>query len=44
MGDYDNALKIGEEALASDPDDTYFNDQVKKYQHAKQEAASGASR
>jgi tetratricopeptide (TPR) repeat protein len=44
MGDYDNALKIGKEALDSDPDDTYFNNQVKKYQHAKQEADSQASR
>lgn len=38
MGDFDNAIKIGEEALASDPKDTYFNDQVAKFKKAKAEA------
>jgi len=38
MGDFDNALKIGEEALAKEPNDTYFKDQVAKYKKAKAEA------
>jgi tetratricopeptide (TPR) repeat protein len=38
MGDFDNAIEIGEEALASDPKDTYFNDQVAKFKKAKAEA------
>lgn len=38
MGDFDNAIKIGEEALASDPKDTYYNDQVAKFKKAKAEA------
>jgi thiol-disulfide isomerase/thioredoxin/Flp pilus assembly protein TadD len=28
MGDFDNAIKIGKEALESDPEDQYFKDQV----------------
>lgn len=42
-GDYENALKIGKEALASDPDDTYFQDQVEKYETALKKAGSEAS-
>jgi tetratricopeptide (TPR) repeat protein len=37
-GDYDNAIKIGKEALATDPDDQYFKDQVAKFEQAKAEA------
>lgn len=37
-GDYDNALKIGQEGLAKEPDDQYFKDQVEKYKKAKEEA------
>ena len=37
-GDYDNALKIGLEGLAKEPDDQYFKDQVAKYRKAKAEA------
>jgi tetratricopeptide (TPR) repeat protein len=37
-GEYDNAIKIGREALASDPDDQYFKDQVEKFKKAKEEA------
>jgi thioredoxin-like negative regulator of GroEL len=44
MGDFDNALKIGKEALASDPEDTYFKDQVEKYKKAKEEAEPQAAR
>lgn len=43
MGDYDNALKIGKEALATDPEDQYFKDQVEKYEKAKSEAEEQAS-
>jgi tetratricopeptide (TPR) repeat protein len=38
MGDFDNAIKVGEEALASNPKDTYYNDQVAKFKKAKAEA------
>lgn len=38
MGDFDNALKIGEEALAKEPKDTYYQDQVAKFKKAKAEA------
>jgi len=38
QGDYDNALKIGQEALAKEPDDQYFKDQVEKYRKAKADA------
>jgi tetratricopeptide (TPR) repeat protein len=38
MGDFDHAIKIGEEALASNPKDTYYNDQVAKFKKAKAEA------
>ena len=44
MGDFDNAIKIGKEALESDPEDQYFKDQVKKYEDAKSEADSQAAR
>jgi len=44
MGDFDNAIKVEKEALAKEPDDTYLQDQVKKYEKAKTEAQSGASR
>ena len=44
MGNFDGALKIGKEALAKEPDDTYFQDQVKKYEAAKAEADSRAAR
>jgi tetratricopeptide (TPR) repeat protein len=43
MGDYDNAIEIGKECVAAEPDDTYFQNQVKKYQKAKQEAGSRAA-
>jgi len=42
MHDYDNAIKIGKEALAKEPDDTYLQGQVKKFQAAKDEADSQA--
>jgi tetratricopeptide (TPR) repeat protein len=38
QGDYDNALKVGQEALSKEPEDTYFKDQVAKYRKAKSEA------
>jgi thioredoxin 1 len=41
-GEYDDAIKVGKEALASDPDDQYFNDQIKKFEKAKTEAESQA--
>ncbi|MDH4038752.1 MAG: thioredoxin domain-containing protein [Candidatus Krumholzibacteria bacterium] len=37
-GEYDDAIKIGREALASDPDDPYFKEQVEKFKKAKEEA------
>ena len=37
-GEHDKAIEIGKEALQSDPDDTYFNDQIKKFKKAKEEA------
>lgn len=43
-GEFDNAIKIGKEALAKEPDDQYFQDQVKKFEAAKREADSRASR
>jgi thioredoxin-like negative regulator of GroEL len=42
-GEYDNALKIGKEALASDPEDTYFKNQVERFKKAKEEAESRAA-
>jgi tetratricopeptide (TPR) repeat protein len=39
-GEYDDAIKIGKEALKSDPDDQYFKDQVVKFEKAKKEAAA----
>ncbi|HEX5131284.1 MAG TPA: tetratricopeptide repeat protein [Candidatus Krumholzibacteria bacterium] len=42
MGDYDNALKIGQEGLSKSPDDQYFKDQVEKYKKAKEEADHAA--
>ena len=41
MGDYENAIKIGKEALSKDPDDQYFKDQVNKYQEAAKESDEG---
>lgn len=40
-GDYEDAIKIGEEALAKEPDDQYFKDQVKKYRDAAAKAGEG---
>jgi tetratricopeptide (TPR) repeat protein len=40
MGDYDNAITIGEEALAKEPDDQYFKDQLDKYRKAASDQAS----
>lgn len=39
-GDYENAIKIGEEAAAQDPNDQYLKDQVKKFRKAANEQAS----
>ena len=36
-GDFDNAIKIAEEALAKEPTDTYYKDQVAKFRKAKAE-------
>jgi tetratricopeptide (TPR) repeat protein len=41
MGDYENAIKIGEEALASEPEDTYLEKQLIKYREAAKKAADG---
>ena len=38
MGDFDNAIKVGEEALAKKPNDVYFKDQVEKFKKAKADA------
>jgi thioredoxin 1 len=40
MGDYNNAIKIGEEAAAKEPDDQYLKDQVNKFRKAANERAS----
>lgn len=37
-GEYDNAIKIGQEALSQEPDDQYYQDQVAKFKKAKEEA------
>jgi tetratricopeptide (TPR) repeat protein len=37
-GDFDNAIKVGEEALAKKPDDVYYKDQVEKFKKAKADA------
>ena len=42
MGQYDNAIEIGQEALATDPDDQYFKNQVQKFKDAKEAARSQA--
>jgi tetratricopeptide (TPR) repeat protein len=38
MGDYGNAIKIGEEALSKEPDDQYLKDQLTKYRSAAEGA------
>jgi tetratricopeptide (TPR) repeat protein len=40
MGDYENAIKIGEEAAAQEPDDQYLKDQLEKFRKAANEQAS----
>lgn len=37
-GEYDQAIKIGEEGLKKEPDDQYFKDQVTKFKKAKAES------
>jgi len=37
-GDFDNAIKIGEEAAAKKPDDSYYQEQIAKYKKAKSDA------
>jgi tetratricopeptide (TPR) repeat protein len=37
-GDFDNAIKVGEEAAAKEPGDVYFKDQVEKFKKAKADA------
>jgi len=39
MGDYDNAIDVGKEALDKEPDDKYFKDQLEKYRKAASEQA-----
>ena len=39
MGDYDNAIEVGKEALDKEPDDKYFKDQLEKYRKAASEQA-----
>jgi thioredoxin 1 len=39
MGDYDNAIKVGKEALDKEPDDKYLKDQLDKFQKAASEQA-----
>lgn len=43
-GEYDLAIKIGQEALDKEPEDQYFKDQVEKFTKAKEEADKRASR
>jgi tetratricopeptide (TPR) repeat protein len=38
MGDYDNAIKIEEEAAAKDPQDSYLKEQIEKFKKAKADA------
>jgi tetratricopeptide (TPR) repeat protein len=38
MGDYDNAIKVEEEAAAKDPKDTYLRGQIEKFKKAKADA------
>jgi hypothetical protein len=37
-GDFDNAIKIEEEAAAKDPKDQYMKDQIEKFKKAKADA------
>ena len=39
QGDYDNAIKVEEEASAKNPDDKYMKDQIAKFKKAKDEHA-----
>ncbi len=39
MGDFDNAIKVAEEAAAKQADETYYQDQVAKFKKAKADAA-----
>jgi tetratricopeptide (TPR) repeat protein len=38
MGDFDNAIKVEEEAAAKDPDDKYLKEQIEKFKKAKADA------
>jgi tetratricopeptide (TPR) repeat protein len=38
MGDFDNAIKIGEEALSKEPEDEYLEEQLNKYRDAAKTA------
>ena len=38
MGDFDNAIKVEEEAAAKDPKDTYLKEQIEKFKKAKADA------
>lgn len=40
MGDYDNAIKVGEEAAEKEPDDQYLKDQLDKFRKAASDQAS----
>ena len=41
MGDFDNAIKVEQEASAMDPDDKYMKDQIEKFKKAKAAQNSG---
>ena len=41
MGDFDNAIKVEQEASAKDPDDKYMKEQVEKFKKAKAAQNSG---
>jgi tetratricopeptide (TPR) repeat protein len=38
MGDFDNAIKIGEEAATKAPGESYYHEQIEKYKKAKVDA------
>lgn len=44
MGDFDNAIKIGEEALSKEPEDQYLKDQLNKYRDATKQASEESGR
>lgn len=43
-GEYDDAIRVEQQALEKDPDDTYLRDQIEKFRKARREAGRSAGR